>query len=51
MDHLHQAASVPAVPKSVAPSGTYYTCPMHPEVHRPQPGNCPKCAMTLVPVA
>jgi FtsP/CotA-like multicopper oxidase with cupredoxin domain len=25
-----------------------YTCPMHPEVQREKPGNCPKCGMTLV---
>ncbi|HEK19040.1 MAG: copper oxidase [Mucilaginibacter sp.] len=25
-----------------------YTCPMHPEIHAPQPGNCPKCGMKLV---
>jgi CopA family copper-resistance protein len=25
-----------------------YTCPMHPEVHSPRPGNCPKCGMKLV---
>jgi ssDNA-binding Zn-finger/Zn-ribbon topoisomerase 1 len=25
-----------------------YTCPMHPEVQRPQPGKCPKCGMALV---
>ena len=25
-----------------------YTCPMHPEIHAPKPGNCPKCEMTLV---
>jgi len=24
-----------------------YTCPMHPEVHREQPGSCPKCGMAL----
>lgn len=28
-----------------------YTCPMHPEVVRSTPGNCPKCGMTLVPKA
>ncbi len=28
-----------------------YTCPMHPEVLQPAPGNCPKCGMTLEPVA
>ncbi|KKN34754.1 hypothetical protein LCGC14_0790480 [marine sediment metagenome] len=26
-----------------------YTCPMHPEVIRDEPGDCPKCGMTLVP--
>lgn len=26
-----------------------YTCSMHPEVHSPSPGSCPKCGMTLVP--
>jgi hypothetical protein len=25
-----------------------YTCPMHPEVQKSKPGNCPKCGMTLV---
>ena len=25
-----------------------YTCPMHPEVIRDHPGNCPKCGMKLV---
>ncbi len=24
-----------------------YTCAMHPEVRREQPGNCPKCGMVL----
>lgn len=24
-----------------------YTCPMHPEVQQDEPGNCPKCHMTL----
>jgi len=31
-------------------SGAVYTCPMHPEVRQPGPGNCPKCGMTLEPV-
>ena len=25
-----------------------YTCPMHPEIHSPKPGKCPKCGMNLV---
>jgi Cu+-exporting ATPase len=28
-----------------------YTCPMHPEVLREAPGDCPLCGMPLVPVA
>src|SRR5438046_56578 len=27
-----------------------YTCPMHPEIVRSEPGQCPKCGMTLVPI-
>lgn len=26
-----------------------YTCPMHPEVESPEPGDCPKCGMALEP--
>jgi Cu+-exporting ATPase len=39
------------VPKEKRPPGTVYTCPMHPEVRQTGPGKCPKCGMTLVPVA
>jgi Cu+-exporting ATPase len=28
-----------------------YTCVMHPDVHQPGPGNCPKCGMALEPEA
>ncbi len=28
-------------------NGDDYTCPMHPEVRQPGPGNCPICGMTL----
>src|SRR6188768_1959204 len=27
-----------------------YTCPMHPEIIKDAPGQCPKCGMTLVPL-
>jgi P-type Cu+ transporter len=42
----------PAEPQEPAnpPEGTIYTCPMHPEIRQPAPGNCPKCGMTLEPV-
>jgi len=31
------------------PSGVTYTCPMHPEIARKEPGSCPICGMKLVP--
>ncbi len=31
-----------------AQSASKYTCVMHPEVMQDNPGNCPKCGMTLV---
>ncbi len=34
-----------------AARGTQYTCPMHPEILRDAPGDCPLCGMALVPVA
>ncbi|QEM07137.1 multicopper oxidase domain-containing protein [Mucilaginibacter rubeus] len=38
------------VPMSTNPAtkAVSYTCPMHPEIHAAQPGNCPKCGMKLV---
>lgn len=27
-----------------------YTCPMHPEIVKNEPGSCPKCGMNLVPI-
>jgi len=41
------AASEPA--HSHGESGAVYTCPMHPEIERSEPGTCPKCGMKLVP--
>ena len=49
--HHHPAAhSQAAAPAAPLPAGTVYTCPMHPEIRQPNPGNCPKCGMTLEPV-
>jgi Cu+-exporting ATPase len=31
------------------PKGTTYTCPMHPEIVRDGPGDCPICGMALEP--
>jgi len=33
---------------TTADADVYYTCPMHPEIKLPQPGECPICGMTLV---
>jgi Cu+-exporting ATPase len=38
----------PAMP--VAATKTQYTCPMHPEVIRDEPGDCPICGMALEPM-
>ncbi len=40
----------PAVAGAV-PAETAYTCPMHPEIVRNAPGDCPICGMALVPIA
>ncbi len=37
-------------PAAAASDGTVYTCPMHPEIRQPAPGNCPICGMTLEPM-
>jgi Cu+-exporting ATPase len=44
--HLEPRDATPAA----APPGATYTCPMHPEVIRDQPGSCPLCGMALEPV-
>jgi YHS domain-containing protein len=31
-----------------APESGYWTCPMHPEIHRSAQGQCPICGMNLV---
>src|SRR5688572_27952054 len=45
--HVH----VISVVASTVPAGTIYTCPMHPEIVRNAPGDCPLCGMALVPLA
>jgi Cu+-exporting ATPase len=39
-----QPAAVPAQP------GARYTCPMHPQIVRDEPGSCPICGMALEPL-
>lgn len=33
--------------KNVQQPSTIYTCPMHPDVIKQQPGTCPQCGMRL----
>ena len=44
------ACSKHGVPESEMSKIDYWTCTMHPSVHSQDPGKCPICSMTLVPV-
>ncbi len=46
--HQHGQMAPPAATQPDAPSGTVYTCSMHPEVISDKPGKCPKCGMKLI---
>ncbi|QAU33319.1 copper-translocating P-type ATPase [Janthinobacterium sp. 17J80-10] len=48
--HHHEHAHHHAPAHDATMAGTIYTCPMHPEIRQPTPGNCPKCGMTLEPL-
>jgi Cu+-exporting ATPase len=45
-----QYATAEPAKQSAPARAVQYTCPMHPEIRQPAPGNCPKCGMTLEPV-
>jgi Cu+-exporting ATPase len=47
-DHRHHPAASPA-PVTKPQAGTEYTCPMHTEIVRSEPGSCPICGMALEP--
>ena len=47
--HAHVKAAPPPPPRP-APAGSKWTCPMHPEIVRDGPGDCPICGMSLEPV-
>ena len=46
---MNQHHAQPTRDPEVAPAGTMYTCPKHPEVHQADPSACPKCGMALDP--
>ena len=47
----HNGHSTQADHSDMMPAGQMveYTCPMHSEIVRSEPGSCPRCGMTLVP--
>ena len=49
-EHAGHAGHGMALPAATEAASTIqYTCPMHPEIVRAQPGNCPICGMALEP--
>ena len=49
--YLNPPATDPAMSAlAEAAEGTVWTCPMHPEVRRDAPGQCPICGMALEPL-
>ena len=56
-DHEHPDSQAHGTTQSAGPNkaaakgNTKYTCPMHPEIVRDAPGDCPICGMALVPIA
>jgi len=52
-DHTHGdhgASARPAPDAAAYPEGTVWTCPMHPQIRRSEPGSCPLCGMALEPL-
>ena len=49
--HSHRVGHAP-IGADVAdiPGATVWTCPMHPQIRRSEPGNCPICGMALEPL-
>ncbi len=50
MHKTEHSAPVKGASNAPPASGTIYTCPMHPQIRQPMPGNCPICGMTLEPI-
>jgi P-type Cu+ transporter len=50
-NYIFAENAVPTVSGAAISVENRYTCPMHPEIIREQPGICPKCGMALEPMA
>ena len=44
---LHSPVAPSSAPSARSSVREHWTCPMHPEVRRSQPGSCPSCGMAL----
>ena len=49
-DHHHRDRHVLVAELETAAAGTIWTCPMHPQIRRNGPGQCPICGMALEPL-
>ena len=47
----HGSEKQPGPPSGAKSGATHWTCTMHPEIDRLEPGKCPICGMKLVPKA
>lgn len=48
--HAEHSGDGASLEHAAAHPETKYTCPMHPQIVRDQPGKCPICGMDLVPI-
>ncbi len=49
-DHPHHHAHRHHAQEPAVPAGAQWTCPMHPEIVKDGPGDCPICGMALEPM-
>ncbi len=49
-DPVYYASGTASDRTVMAPADAQYTCPMHPEIVRDEPGACPICGMSLEPM-
>ena len=49
-DHCRQKFLKAPAQETPIPQNAVYTCPMHPDVRKGHPGDCPKCGMALEPL-
>jgi len=48
--HKYLETATAEIEQKNLPADTIWTCPMHPEIRRTEPGSCPICGMALEPL-